>query len=84
MRLDDYLSTVGVIKRRTVAKEMASNGLVLINGRKAKAAAEVNIHDIIQIKGSRPYALEVLEVPSGASVAKDQREKYFKPLPVAG
>lgn len=84
MRLDDYLSTVGVIKRRTVAKDMASNGLILINGRKAKPATEVNLRDIIQIKGSRPYALEVLEVPAGASIPKDQRDKYFKPLPVAG
>ena len=34
MRVDDYLSTVGLIKRRTVAKEMADNGLVEVNGRK--------------------------------------------------
>ncbi len=84
MRLDDYLSTVGVIKRRTVAKEMAANGLVLINGHKAKPAAEVNVRDIIQIKGSKPFVLEVLAVPAGASVPKDQRDQYFKALPPAG
>lgn len=84
MRLDDYLSTVGVIKRRAVAKELASNGMVLLNGRKAKPAAEINLHDIIQIKGSHPLVLEVIAVPSGASVSKDQRDKYFKILPTPG
>ncbi|MBD3403089.1 hypothetical protein GF420_09350 [candidate division GN15 bacterium] len=82
MRLDDYLSTVGVVKRRTVAKELASNGLVLINGNRAKPAATVTVNDIIQIKGSRPMAVEVLAIPSGASVPKDQRQNYFKELPV--
>ena len=79
MRLDDFLSTVGVVKRRTIAKELASNGLVEVNGRKAKPAHTVNINDIIAIKGSRPISVEVLDVPTG-SVAKDQRECYVKML----
>jgi len=77
MRLDDFLSTVGVIKRRTVAKQLASSGLIEANGRKAKAAYTVQISDIISIKGSRPQTIEVLEVPTG-SVSADSREKYFK------
>jgi ribosome-associated heat shock protein Hsp15 len=80
MRLDDFLSTVGIIKRRTVAKDLASNGLVHVNGARVKAAYPVKVNDIIEIKGSRPYAAEILAVPTG-SVAKDQREKYFRPLP---
>ena len=79
MRLDDYLSTVGLIKRRTVAKEMAQNGLILVNGQKAKAAHPIKLNDIIQIKGSHPLSAEVLDIPGG-SVAKEQREKYFKIL----
>lgn len=79
MRLDDYLSTVGVIKRRTIAKELASNGMILANDQKVKPAYQVKLHDIIKIKGSRPLSVEVLEIPTG-SVPKDQREKYFKVL----
>ncbi len=80
MRLDDYLSTVGIVKRRTIAKELASNGMVAVNGRKVKAAYQVRVNDIIEIKGKRSFKAEVLEIPSG-SVPKGEREKYFKELP---
>ena len=81
MRIDDFLSTVGLIKRRTVAKEFATNRLIEVNGRVVKPAYEVHPGDIIRVKGSRPMAAEVLEVP-GSSVAKAEREKYFKLLPI--
>ena len=77
MRLDDYLSTVGVVKRRTVAKELGTNGLLQINGKTAKPAAPVRVGDIIHVKGSRAVTVEVLDVPTG-SVPKDQRGDYFK------
>ena len=82
MRLDDYLSTVGIVKRRTIAKELASNGMVAVNGRKIKAAYQVRVNDIIEIKGKRSFKAEVLEIPS-SSVPKGEREKYFKELPVS-
>jgi ribosomal 50S subunit-recycling heat shock protein len=80
MRIDDYLSTVGIIKRRTIAKEMADNGLVEVNGRKVKPSYEVKINDIVVIKGSHPYKAEVIAIPHG-SVAKEKRAGFFKPLP---
>jgi ribosomal 50S subunit-recycling heat shock protein len=81
MRIDDFLSTVGIIKRRTIAKEMGTNGLVVVNGRPVKPSYEVKAGDIIHIKGSHPCAAEVLDVPTG-SVAKAARERYFKPIPI--
>lgn len=80
MRIDDYLSTVGAIKRRTIAKKLADSGLIAINGQKAKASHAVNISDIIEIKGSRGFSIEVLEIPSG-SVSRADRDGYFKELP---
>ena len=77
MRIDDYLSTVGIIKRRTVAKQMASNGLIEIGDRTVKAEYSVKIGDIIEIKGSNSKTIEVLDIPSG-SVASAEREKYIK------
>jgi ribosomal 50S subunit-recycling heat shock protein len=77
MRVDDFLSTVGIIKRRTVAKEMADNGLIEVNGRRVKASYEVKLHDIIAVKGSRPFVSEVLDIPRG-SVSKEARPNYFK------
>jgi len=77
MRIDDYLSTVGIIKRRTIAKELGANGLIEVNGHKVKPAYQVKLHDIIAIKGSRPFSAEVLDIPSG-SVPKSDRERFFQ------
>ena len=41
MRLDKYLKVSRIIKRRTVAKDVCDGGKVKINGRVAKAGAEV-------------------------------------------
>ena len=79
MRLDDYLSTVGLVKRRTVAKELGSNGMIEVNGRRVKPAYDVKPGDIIRIKGSRPMAAEVLDIP-GHSVPKSERDRYFKTI----
>jgi ribosomal 50S subunit-recycling heat shock protein len=79
MRLDDYLSTVGVIKRRTIAKEMAGNGLIEVNGHRAKPAHEIKAGDIITIKGSQPQTVKILQVPAG-SVSKNDRERFARLL----
>ncbi len=80
MRIDDFLSTVGVIKRRTIAKELAQNGLVHVNDRRVKPAYQVKPNDIIAIRGTRPTTVEVLNIPSG-SVPKERREEFFRQLP---
>jgi len=79
MRLDDFLSTVGVIKRRTIAKELAQNGLVRVGDRKVKPAYAVKVGDIIAIKGTRPQTVEVTAIPTG-SVPKEKRDEYFQKL----
>ena len=80
MRLDDYLSTVGVIKRRTIAKELAGNGLIHVNDRRVKPAYQVKLNDIIAIRGSHPVTVEVIGIPTG-SVPKERREEFFRLLP---
>ena len=79
MRLDDYLSTVGVIRRRTVAKELASGGMIEVNGRRAKASHDINLNDIIRIKGKNTVTVEVLAIPTG-SVPKDKRDSFVRYL----
>ncbi len=73
-------TAVGAVKRRTVAKEMASNGQIAVNGRTVKPAYQVREHDIITIKGVRGRTIEVLALPIG-SVPKERRPEYFKELP---
>ena len=79
MRLDDYLSTVGIVKRRTVAKELGANGLIEIGGKRAKPSHQVATGDIIVIKGSRPIHCEILAVPTG-SVSKTNRDSFYRTL----
>ncbi len=79
MRLDDYLSTVGLVKRRTVAKEMALGGLIKINNNRAKPGHEIKIGDIISVSGSHPATVEVTSIPTG-SVSKENRGNYFRQL----
>lgn len=49
MRLDKFLKLSRLIKRRTVAQEMAEIGAVRINGRVSKQSAEVRENDTIEI-----------------------------------
>jgi len=77
MRLDQYLSDLGIVKRRTVAKEMTDGGLVKINGNRTKPAHPVKVGDIIFVSGSHPVTLEVLDIPVG-SVKKEDRVKFFR------
>lgn len=49
MRLDKYLKVTRLIKRRSVAKELADAERILVNGRVAKPSTNLEINDIIQI-----------------------------------
>ncbi len=40
MRIDKWLSSVNVVKRRTVALDMIKSGVVSINGMKVKPSRE--------------------------------------------
>jgi ribosomal 50S subunit-recycling heat shock protein len=50
MRLDKFLKVSRLIKRRTVAKDVAEQGRVWINGREAKAASTVAVGDELRIE----------------------------------
>ena len=68
MRIDKYLKVARILKRRTVAKELALNDRLLVNERLAKASSEVKPGDIITIEfGHRTFKVRVLEVRENAS-----------------
>ncbi len=63
MRLDKYLKVSRIIKRRTVAKEACDGGRVTINGKVAKAGAEIKEGDIMEIRfGNRVGRYEITDV----------------------
>lgn len=58
MRLDLLLKQSGIIKRRTVAKALAENGKISINGKVAKPSGEVKEGDILLLN----LGMHVIEV----------------------
>jgi len=77
MRLDKYLKVSRVIKRRTLANEVADAGRVLVNGKPAKASYTVKIGDIIEVAfGNRPVKIRVLSdvEQKGKDVAREMFE----------
>lgn len=77
MRLDKYLKVSRLIKRRTVANEACDSGRVLINGKPAKASANVKQGDVIAIQfGNKDVNVEVLDVQE--TVKKEEAKELFK------
>lgn len=71
MRLDKYLKTARILKRREAAKELALQQRITLNGRIAKPSSEVNPEDIIRLEfGNRILEVRVLETPRQASREK--------------
>ncbi|SHN37469.1 RNA-binding S4 domain-containing protein [Gracilibacillus kekensis] len=50
MRLDKFLKVSRLIKRRTLAKEIADQGRIIVNGNVAKAATNVEVGDELKIQ----------------------------------
>jgi ribosomal 50S subunit-recycling heat shock protein len=79
MRLDKYLKVSRLIKRRTVANEACNTGRVSINGKTAKASAQVSPGDVIEIAfGTRTVKAEVLSVAE--TVRKEEAQELFRYL----
>ena len=50
MRLDKYLKTARILKRRTVSKELADQERVYVNGKIAKPSTDVKVGDTIKVE----------------------------------
>jgi ribosomal 50S subunit-recycling heat shock protein len=81
LRIDKWLSSTNVVKRRTIAQDMVKSGVVFINGIKAKPSKDVKVGDKITIeylKESKNY--EVLKIPTTKTVPKSAKDEYVKEL----
>ena len=59
MRLDKFLKVTRIIKRRTVAKELADNGNIAVNGEQKKSSYDVKKGDsFILTTACSSYTLE--------------------------
>lgn len=71
MRLDKYLKTARILKRREAAKELALQKRIQIGGRTAKPSSEVEAGNVITLEfGNRLLEIRVLDTPKQASKEK--------------
>ncbi|MDP2425417.1 MAG: RNA-binding S4 domain-containing protein [Candidatus Izemoplasmatales bacterium] len=71
MRLDKYLKTSRIFKRRTIAKEVSANDRIEVNQKTAKPSTTIKIGDIITIHyGERLLVVKVLSVEENVKKAE--------------
>lgn len=79
MRLDKFLKVSRIIKRRSVAKEVADQGRVLINDQVAKSSTNVKVGDQLEIRfGNKIAKFEVLALLD--STKKEDASKMYRLL----
>ncbi|MDE7057055.1 MAG: RNA-binding S4 domain-containing protein [Lactobacillus sp.] len=63
MRIDKFLKVSRLVKRRTVAKEMADQGRIEVNGRVVKSSYDVKLGDVIEVGyGTRVVKAKVINI----------------------
>ncbi|QMU07031.1 RNA-binding S4 domain-containing protein [Levilactobacillus suantsaii] len=76
MRLDKFLKVSRIIKRRSVAKEIADKGRILINGKVAKSSSDVATNDELVIKfGNKTLTVKVDALLE--TTKKDDAERMY-------
>ncbi len=77
MRLDKYLKVSRIIKRRSVAKEVADKGRIKVNGILAKSSTDLKINDEIEIRfGNKLLTVRVLEMKD--STKKEDATRMYE------
>ena len=77
MRLDKYLKVSRIIKRRTVAKEVAGRGRIKVNGILAKSSTDLKVNDQVEIRfGNKLLLVKVLEMKD--STKKEDAARMYE------
>lgn len=79
MRVDKFLNSVNITKRRAVSEDMCKNGVVRINDVVAKPSKDVKIGDIITINYlEKAVKYEVLQIPETKTIPKTKQNEYTR------
>ena len=79
MRVEKYLKTARILKRREAAKELALQGRIQINGRIAKPSTEVEVGDVLRLEfGYRILEIKILDIQK--QVSKQNASLLFEIL----
>lgn len=76
MRLDKFLKVSRIIKRRSVAKEVADKGRVFINGKQAKSGANVKVGDELTLQfGNKTLVVRIDKILD--TTKKDEAQDMY-------
>jgi ribosomal 50S subunit-recycling heat shock protein len=76
MRLDKFLKVSRIIKRRTLAKEVADQGRITINRTVAKASSDVKVGDELKIRfGQKIVTAKINELKE--TVRKEEADNMY-------
>jgi len=76
MRLDKFLKVSRIIKRRTLAKEVADKGRITINGLPAKASSNVKVGDELRIQFGQKHVTARIDKLQ-ENVKKDEAAEMY-------
>ncbi len=81
MRIDKFLNTVNITKRRAISEDMCKSKVVSINGKVVKPAKDVKVGDIISIAYlEKIVKYEVLQIPVTKSIPKSKKDEFVKEI----
>lgn len=79
MRIDKFLKVSRLIRRRTLAKEVADQGRIEVNGLVVKASTNVKVGDEIAIRfGQKVVTVKVEMIKN--TTKKEEAESMYKVL----
>lgn len=76
MRIDKFLKVSRLIRRRTLAKEVADQGRIEVNGIVAKASSVVKVGDEIRIRFGQKLVTVKVEMIKNTT-KKDEAESMY-------
>jgi len=80
MRLDQFLKSSRLVKRRTQAKDMCDKGFIQVNGHQAKPSRDIRKDDVISIYYRlKKLVVRVIDLPEG-NITKGEAKKLYQVL----
>jgi ribosomal 50S subunit-recycling heat shock protein len=77
MRIDKFMNSVNLTKRRSIAEDMLLNKVVFLNDIAVKKAKEVKVGDIIKLQYLEyEEYYKVLQIPKTKSTPKSAQGEY--------
>lgn len=77
MRIDKFLKTSRILKRRTLANDACSGGRVSVNGKDVKPAYNLKVGDVVEVRiggGTLKFAVKELK----ETVKKDEAALMYE------